>query len=167
MAARKTSQVSSGRWARGSVSGRGGARDALSSALTSSFPADVTSFLSCGRTTVRLSCLRIFGFVLFRQIDTWTDGDCSGRTEFLRTLISCTHSSRMCLSSPRVCEDPAVKGQSSRGPRVRSQGGEGETPRPSVSQRVFPGCWDSCPEAAGIQFRALAEILLAMTCLQG
>lgn len=99
MAARKTSQVSSRRWARGSVSGRGGARDALSSPLTSSFPEDVTSFLSCGRTTVRLSCLRIFGFVSFRQIDTWTDGDCSGRTEFIRTLIP-AHIAPICVCLP-------------------------------------------------------------------
>lgn len=54
------------------------------------------------------------------------------------TAVFASHTSRYStyLSSLRVCEDLAIKGQSSRGPRVHSQGGEGKR-LPLISQRTI------------------------------
>ena len=51
-------------------------------------------------------------------------------------FVSHTSRCRTYLSSLRVCEDLAVKGQSSSGPRVHSQGGEGKR-LPLISQRTI------------------------------
>ena len=70
---------------------------------------------------------------------------CLGRAEWIMTgfyltmtAVFVSHTSRYStyLSFLRVCEDLAVKGQSSGGPRVHSQGGEGKR-LPLISLRTI------------------------------
>ena len=86
------------------------------------------------------------------------------------TDIFDSHTSRCgtYLSFLRVCEDLAVKGQSSSGPRVHSQGGEGER-LPLISQgavvRLLLGFLSGTLLVSILGM--LSKILLVINSLQG
>lgn len=166
-------------WAsKGSLGGvRVGGWYLVFSTLISSFLEDIINFLSFGHTTGLNYFLKIFSFLYLRWTETWADQECLGRaklimTGFCLTLTDNFDSQRSrCgtyLSSLRVCKDLAVKGQSSSGPRVHSQGGEGER-LPLISQgavvRLLLGFLSGTLLVSILGM--LCKILLVINSLQG